>query len=72
MVLITIYHGKSTERPHHTNVVQNFAIYVCPDTLPNKRTELISKCRHRNNFFWPKLRDNCHGMVPNYLPPISL
>ena len=34
-VLITMYHGKSTKRPHHTNVV---------------RTELISKCRRRNKF----------------------
>ena len=33
----------------------------------NKRTELISKCRHRNNFFWPKLRNNCHGVVFNCL-----
>ena len=32
MVLITIYHGKSTRTPHNTsntNKVQNVAIYVC-------------------------------------------
>ena len=34
-----------------------------PDTLLNKRTELITKCRHK-----PTLRNNRHGMVFNYLP----
>ena len=48
----------------HTNA--NVAIYVCrkkcplfhadPDTLLNKRTELISKCRHRNKFLMVNLR----------------
>ena len=38
-----------------------------PDTLLNKRTELISKCRHRNKFCWPTLRNSCHGMVFIYL-----
>ena len=58
-VLITIYHGKSTKRPQHNNGLQSVAlclpekvliIRADPDTLLNKRTELISKCRHRNNF----------------------
>ena len=48
----------------HTNA--NVAIYVCrkkcplfhadADTLLNKRTELISKCRHRNKFLMVNLR----------------
>ena len=35
MVLRTICHGKSAKRPHHTNVVQNVAIYVCQKKLPS-------------------------------------
>ena len=35
-------------------------IYADPDTLLNKRTELISRCRHRNKFL---LANNCRGMV---------
>ena len=31
-------------------------ICVDPDTLLNKRTELISKCRHRNNFLLAKVK----------------
>ena len=34
MVLIRIYHGKSIKGPHHTNVVQNSAIYVCRKKFP--------------------------------------
>ena len=43
-----------------------FIICADPDTLLNKRklpsvpTEII--------FCWPTLRNNCHGMVFNYLP----
>ena len=39
-----------------------------PDTLLNKRTELISKCCYRKKFCWPTLRNNCQGMVFIYLP----
>ena len=38
-----------------------------PDSLLNKRTELISKCRHRNKFCCPTLRNNRHGVVFNCL-----
>ena len=43
---------------------------ICPDpdTLLKKRTELISKCRHKNKFCWPTLRNNCHGMVLSICP----
>ena len=78
MILITIYHGKSTKRPHHTNVAQNVVIYLCfkeklsiicadPDTLLNKTTELIPSVATEINFYWTKLRDNRHGVVFNCL-----
>ena len=35
IVLITIYHGKSTKRPHHTNVAQNVTIFVCRKKFPS-------------------------------------
>ena len=35
MVLIIIYHDKSTKRPHHTNMAQNVAIYVCWKKFPS-------------------------------------
>ena len=59
MVLITIFHGKSTKRPQHKNMFQNVfltklylsenvsIIYADPDTLLNIRIELISKFHHR-------------------------
>ena len=37
-----------------------------PDTLLNKRTELISKCRHRNKFLLAKVNSR-HGVVFNCL-----
>ena len=39
-----------------------------PDTLTNKRIELILKCRHRNKFSWPTLKNNGHGVVFDCLP----
>ena len=55
-----MHYGKSTKRPHHTNVVPNVCdlclseqvsiICADPDTLLNKTTELISKCRNRYKF----------------------
>ena len=60
MLFIKIYHGQSTNLAHHTNLAQNINVYAyekvsifCayPNTLSNKRTELISKCRHRIKFF---------------------
>ena len=39
-----------------------------PDTLLNKRTELISQCPTEINFCWPTLRNICHGMVFICLP----
>ena len=44
----------------------DLCLIICadPDTLLNKRTELISRCRHRNKFL---LANNCRGMVFNYL-----
>ena len=35
MVLITIYHGEFTKRPHHTNVAQNIAVYFCWKKFPS-------------------------------------
>ena len=39
-----------------------------PDTLLNKWTELIPSVTTEINFCWPTLRNNCLGMVFNYLP----
>ena len=33
-------------------VGKSFHYFCCLDTLLNKRTELISKCRHRYKFLW--------------------
>ena len=35
MDLITIFHGKSTKRPHHTNVAKSVVIYVCQRKFPS-------------------------------------
>ena len=45
---------------------------ICADanTLLNKRTKLISKCRHRNKFLVAHVKKNCHGMVFNCLPQL--
>ena len=78
MVLTTIFHGKSTKRPHHNNVVQNVAIYVCWKTFPPfvlmqtlywaKELNWLSSVATEINLCYPTLRTNCHCMVFNYLP----
>ena len=78
MVLITIYHGKSPKRPHHTNVAQKVAIYICRKKFPSfVMIQTLYKTKELNwfpiiateiIFFWPTLRSNCHGMLFTYLP----
>ena len=59
-VMITIHHRISTKKtpPYQCGskvcdlclLEKVFIISADPDNLLNKRTELISKCRHRNKF----------------------
>ena len=68
MVLVKIYHGKSTKsNTSNTSMVQNVAIYIClmekifiicvdSVTLLNKKTELNSKCRLRKKVLLANVR----------------
>ena len=77
MVLKTIYHRKSTKRPHHTNVVQNVEVYVCRKKFSSfvliqtiywiKELNWFPSVTTEINFCWPRLRNICQGMVFNYL-----
>ena len=63
---------------NHTSVVQTLAIYICWEKFPSfvliqtlsetKELDRFPRVTTEINFCWPKLRNDCHGMVFNYLP----
>ena len=48
---ITIWYNNRYYKRYDRCMLEKFSItYADPDTLLNKRTELTSKCRHKNRF----------------------
>ena len=62
-----MYYGKSTKKDliipmwlKHCDLCLSekvSIIFADPDTLLNKRTKLIFKCRHKNKFLLPSLKN---------------